>query len=332
METSPGVSHLLPPASKCNIGSDTLDHIRLFDQPAGKYQCTLKRVGSQIIVRNAFDDTTLLQRGRSYKEITIHPGESFKIGASHLLVVDRAMKQPASDFHVIFGTRPRAEASQHLSAAADQGAEFIMHFLVTGGWEDACWLARAIHGVSGRRHRPYVELDPARPVQTNEPIGTLVVNLKDRELPDEVSRLLAAREPTTRLVASVANAEGEEWARKHLSALHLCAAKIPTTRPEPAEIKARMDRMFESRGAALRFDKLSKKNQAAIQRELPSEPIELRLLVERLIAIVADPGWRKRPWKGPNSRASILGMAGTTANDWFHKLCLSDPIVEAGGH
>lgn len=285
----------------------------------GTYYETKRSLG--LGLKPVFEETRASANG-----FVLVPGMTFVIGAQphRYVALDDAMRSHHPALLDILGSEDEVRGAREHASPSDLilAADGVGHMLITGDATcEPLELARIVHDVSRRRHKPRVELEhvpdtreaQAAILKHDAAKATLVLNLGDGETdidPAFVSSLFSSSFQirvivSSRTVAEASRALGAQYTNPMM---HVGLRPLADRR---AAIHRLLDRRFEQLGSPLRVADLTPENQRALQNhEWRENLVELREAALRLAEVV-------RSEFSLNRARTVLGIKRNTFYSWY---------------
>jgi hypothetical protein len=326
---------------KIYIGSavNSKRDIRLLDGSVSRRHCSIKRSPHNDIIVNDCNSSTGTWYADMRKMVfSPNPGDIFTIGNTDLMILDEAMHAQSSAFSEILGTTPDSKADEVISLAVERmTAGQSPHIVIIGRPEDDTErLATTIHATSWRRARPLIEISD-HPQKCEDQIkliksasnATIMIDLNSdiKRFESTFSSMLSSVCYNIRFIILTPERELVSKILGGMTLSSVYTVEVPVLRVRGDNHLKLLDQMLRSRNAGFCVADLTPRNRHSIISNWPKTIRELRVLVENLIAINNDPEWKRRKWEGRSGRASLLGMAKSTAHTWYTDIGLEDPLI-----
>jgi|SRR5215510_8790195 len=293
--------------------------------------CLLERRGRRFLVHDQQSTHGTIHDGRKIEVADLHPGDRFTAVPVTFVALSREIRTQRPLLIELLGAGAAPWSPDELMIEAARG---FGNLLITG--EAGCEhdrLARAIHAMSLRRNRPFVE---CLQVPTDRSSQTALIKRAARStLMLALTHRMPSLDPTfcSMLfspgyhVRVIVIAPSHATARRALPGALVDQMQHVGIRPirvRAAELPAMFDRLLAERGAPVRLADLTEANRARLLvHEWRGNWSDLRTTADRLTAIARAPGWEALDWR---DRAAVLGIAKSTLHDWYRSLQLTRPL------
>ncbi|HEX7840619.1 MAG TPA: FHA domain-containing protein [Kofleriaceae bacterium] len=313
------------------LGGSRSCEISLPNRGLSAIHCLLERRGRRFLVHDQQSTHGTIHHGRKIEVAELHPGDRFTAVPVTFVALNQELRAQRPLLVELLGTGVAPWSPDKLMIEAARG---FGNLLITG--EAGCEhdrLARAIHAMSLRRNRPFVEClqvpaDRATQVALIKRAArsTLMLALTNRmpALDPTFCSMLFSPGYHVRVIVT---APSHATARRAILGAQVDQMQHVWIRPIRAragELPAIFDRLLAERDAPVRFADFTEANRARLlAHDWRGNWSDLRTTADRLTAIARAPGWEALDWR---DRAAAIGIAKSTLHDWYRSLLLTRPL------
>jgi len=324
----------LPRKATFTLGASRSCDLAIPGSGLSALHCLFVRKGTRLHVIDQDSTNGMYSSGRRVAALDLYPGDTFTTAPLTFIALNDEMRARRPIIADIVGCNFTPTPDRILVDAVKTSSPLLL----TGeSGSDLDRLARAIHAVSLRRSRAFVEIAgvPAdrgvqREILRRATRSTLVINLEAVEAPLDstfcsmvfaseynIRTIVLAPTPT---VARRLLAIDEMERLQHIWVRPLCM--------RPGDVPHLLANILAEREAAFRLVDLTQSNHAALcSHDWRNNFIGLRFAVDRLIEISRVDGWEEMNWL---ERSAALGIPKTTLYEWYSGLRLTAPLFASG--